>query len=171
MANEEIKELVHGLVADLEAQQTQTATLNQRLAAVLESASSTGDLVTAWVNAHGILIQVKFHPEAVERAGGLEGLGRYVTEATQKAAQQAKSRADEITEPLRAGFDKLPKLSDIFPGMPDPDEFIPTPVDPSLAPPDAEERVTGGAVFDSEEHYEDIEQSRPVRRGPFDQAW
>ncbi|MFW0786288.1 YbaB/EbfC family nucleoid-associated protein [Gordonia sp. CPCC 206044] len=170
MANEEMKEMLHTLLQDLDEQKADMSTLQQRLAAVTASASSTDDLATAWVNAKGILIQLKFHPDAVERAGGLTNLSRYITEATQKAAQAAQRQIDEIMAPMKARMDKLPKMSELYPGLPDLDDFVPEPVDPSIEPPDSPSRSVD-TFADPDEHYEDLDDARPVKRGPLDQAW
>ena len=111
MANEAMKEMLQELLQDFEKQRDDMSTLQSRLTSVMTHATSSGDLVTAWVNAQGVLIQLKFHPEAVERAGGLESLGRYVTEATQKAAQQAKAQLDEIMEPMKARMEAMPHIT------------------------------------------------------------
>ncbi|MYR07536.1 YbaB/EbfC family DNA-binding protein [Gordonia sp. SID5947] len=170
MANEEMKEMLHGLLQDLEKQKADMSTLQQRLAAVTASATSSDDLVTAWVNTKGILIQLKFHPDAVDRAGGLSNLGRYITEATQKAAQQAQTQMDEIMAPMKARMDTLPQISEMFPGLPDLDDFVPEPVAPSTEPPDSPKRVASD-VADPEEHYEELDETRPRGKGPLDQAW
>lgn len=170
MANEAMKEMLHELLQDFEQQKQDMSTLQERLTSVMTQARSTGDLVTAWVNAQGVLIQLKFHPEAVERAGGLEALGRYVTEATQKAAQQAKAQLDEIMAPMKARMESLPHINEMFPGMPDPADFIPEPVSPSLAPPDSPERSVVNTA-DSGEHYEELSERRPRTSGPVNKAW
>ncbi|GAC69351.1 YbaB/EbfC family nucleoid-associated protein [Gordonia soli] len=170
MANDEIKELLANLMTELEEQKTEMSTLQQRLSEVMASANSSNDLVTAWVNTKGILIQLKFHPEAVERAGGLDGLGRHVTEATQKAAQLAQAQVDEIMAPTKERVQGLPQMAEIFPGLPAIDDFIPQPVEPSTAPPDSPDRSPSGAT-DGEEHYENVEEPRSGRRSTWDQAW
>ncbi|MFW0796543.1 YbaB/EbfC family nucleoid-associated protein [Gordonia sp. CPCC 205515] len=169
MANEEMKEMLHTLLADLEQQKADMSTLQQRLASVTASASSAEDLVTAWVNTKGILIQLKFHPDAVDRAGGLSNLGRYITEATQKAAQEAQKQVDAIMAPMRQRVGDLPKLSDMFEGLPDLDDYVPEPVDPSTEPPDSPSRPV--SPYAEDEHYEEVERDRRSRRGPLDQSW
>lgn len=169
MANDEMQEMLHNLQADLAKQKADMATLQQRLAAITARASSSEDLVTAWVNTKGILIQLKFHPEAVERAGGLSNLGRYITEATQKAAQEAQKQVDGVMAPMKARVADLPKLSDMFDGLPDLDDFVPEPVEPSTQPPDSPSRPAPSYADD--DHYEDVDQDRRPKRGPLDQAW
>lgn len=169
MANDEMKEMLQGLLQDLDAQRADMATLQQRMASVIGSATSSADLVTAWVNTRGILIQLKFHPEAVERAGGLESLGRYITEATQAAAQQAKAKVDEIMAPMKARMDKMPQLSEMFPGLPDSSDYFPEPVEPSTEPPDSQARSTNVSP-NGDEYYEDVEERPQSRQGLYG-AW
>ncbi|MGV9712482.1 YbaB/EbfC family nucleoid-associated protein [Gordonia sp. NPDC003424] len=169
MPNEEMKDMLHDLLADLEKQKADMSTLQQRLAAVTASASSSEDLVTAWVNTKGVLIQLKFHPDAVERAGGLSNLGRYITEATQKAAQEAQKQVDGIMGPIKERVGNLPKMSEMFAGLPDLDDFVPEPVDPSIESPDSPVRPS--SPYAEDEHYEDVDDDPRARRGPLDQAW
>ena len=171
MANEEMKDMLGSLLEDLAAQQRDMATLQQRLAAVTASANSTDDLVTAWVNTQGIVISLKFHPDAVDRAGGLENLGRYIVEAVQQAAQNASAQVQEITAPMQARVDGMPQMSELFPGIPDAKDFLPEPVDPSLAPPDAPERDAASELPPEGEHYEEVEDLSPPQTGPVDRSW
>lgn len=168
MANEQMKEMLHELLEDLEKQKADMSTLQQRLAAITASATSTNNLVTAWVNTKGILIQLRFHPNAVEKAGGLSNLSRYITEATQKAAQEAQVKQNEVLAPMRERMKKLPKMSELYPGLPDVNDFVPKPVSPSVEPPDSPARAASPG---SKEHYEDVEDSRQSGRGPIDTAW
>ncbi len=168
MANEAMKEMLHELLQELAQQREDMSTLQQRLAAVMGTAKSTNDLVTAWVNARGILIQLQFHPDALERAGGLDALGRHITQATQKAAQEVKLQIDEILGPMRDRVKAMPQLSEMFPGIPDIDDYIPEPVEPSTEPPFSPERQT--PVDDDDEYYESLEQ-RPTPGGPLGRAW
>lgn len=183
MANEQAKELLHSLLDTLEEQKRDMATLQERLAAVVGKAWSTGDLVGVWVNAQGVVIQTKFHPEAMERAGGPAALARYVTEAAQKAAQAAQKTRDEIMAPLQRRMDGLPQMSEIFPGLPDAKDFVPEPVNPSLAEPDSSDRpvpILGspGSVADqsqvrddeAHEYYEEVE-TRPQRHSLHEPTW
>ena len=170
MVNEQAKELVNSLMETLREQQRDLSTLQERMAAITAAASSSQDLVRATVNSRGIVIQVQFHPDAVERSGGLAALGRYVTEAVQRAAQDAQSQVDELMAPMRERVEGLPQASEMFPGMPDADDFIPEPVDPSLAPPDAPERNRALST-DPDEFYGEMEQVRRQPDGPIDRSW
>nr|WP_212763557.1 YbaB/EbfC family nucleoid-associated protein [Gordonia araii] len=154
----------------LREQQRDSAQLQERMAAITATARSSQDLVEASVNSRGIVIEVKFHPEAVERSGGLAALGRYVTEAVQKAAQDAAAQVDELMAPTRSRLEGLPQANELFPGMPSPSEFIPEPVEPSLAPPNSPERQTT-AADDPDVYFAEVETVERSDSSPIDRSW
>ncbi|WP_327143720.1 YbaB/EbfC family nucleoid-associated protein [Nocardia sp. NBC_01327] len=124
------------------ADQMQTITKLQReRAALTASATVRGKRVTVTVNADGTLIEVKF-------GSGIEDLeypeiAKAVVEAAQQASAEVAQRGREVMAPVSKNRDRLPKLTDLIPGMPDLSRELAVPEPPvvSTAPPKAPERT------------------------------
>ncbi|MEC3913327.1 YbaB/EbfC family nucleoid-associated protein [Nocardia sp. CDC160] len=149
------------------AEQMRTITrLQQERAALTASATVRGKRVTVTVNADGTVIETKF-------GSGIEDLdypeiAKAVTEAAQQAAAEAARRSREIMAPVSQNRERLPKLADLIPGMPDLSKELTIPEPPvvSTAPPKSRERLGG---YQATEPNSDAAQ--PRRSGATDSGW
>ncbi|MVU78985.1 YbaB/EbfC family DNA-binding protein [Nocardia sp. ET3-3] len=145
--------------------QMRTITALQReRAALTASATVRGKRVTVTVNADGTVIETRF-------GSGIEELeyseiAKAVTEAAQQASAEVARRSRDIMAPVSQNRNRLPKLTDIIPGMPDLSKELAIPEPPvvSTAPPKSPERLGG-----FQDPGPDAEQ--PRRGGATDSGW
>ncbi|AYF77051.1 YbaB/EbfC family DNA-binding protein [Nocardia yunnanensis] len=157
MVNERARSDFADILDDFRDQMRTITQLQRERAALTASASVRGKRVTVTVNADGTLIETKF-------GSGIEDLdyheiAKAVTEAAQQASAEVARRGREILDPLSRNRDRLPKLMEMVPGMPDLGQELRIPEPPvvSTAPPkaperraaDPEERRSRGGATDS----------------------
>ncbi|MFE3984346.1 YbaB/EbfC family nucleoid-associated protein [Nocardia tengchongensis] len=162
MVNERAKADFTDILDDFRDQMRTITQLQQQRAAVTASASVRGKRVTVTVNADGTVIETKF-------ASNIDDLdypeiAKAVTEAAQQASAEVAQRSREIMAPVSQNRNRLPRLTELVPGMPDLTEALRIPEPPvvSTAPPKAPERR---AVEP------DSDDSRRNRGGATDSGW
>ncbi|WP_040804431.1 YbaB/EbfC family nucleoid-associated protein [Nocardia concava] len=162
MVNERARADFTDILEDFRDQMRNITQLQQQRAALTASASVRGKRVTVTVNADGTLIETKF-------GSGIEDLdyqeiAKAVTEAAQQACAEVARRGREVMAPVSQNRNRLPKLAELVPDMPDlaRELQIPEPPVVSTAPPKSPERHA--AERDSEE-------SRRNRGGATDSGW
>ncbi|WP_225729902.1 MULTISPECIES: YbaB/EbfC family nucleoid-associated protein [unclassified Nocardia] len=146
MTNEYPKSEMAAIIEDFEAEMVEIARIGAERARIIGRASVRGKRIGVAVNAEGTIIEIKF-------ASGIEDLSygeiaKGVTEAAQRAQEDAARQARELMAPLLARRSRLPKLSDLVDGMPDLTDRIPKPPLASTAPPGAPEREESTAAGD-----------------------
>ncbi|MEV6095115.1 YbaB/EbfC family nucleoid-associated protein [Nocardia sp. NPDC051981] len=164
MSNEQAKDDL-ATILDGFAEQMRTITRLQReRAALTASATARGKRVTVTVNADGTVIETRF-------GSGIEDLdyseiAKAVTEAAQQAAAEVARMGRDLMAPVSQNRNRLPKLADLVPGMPDLSKELAIPEPPvvSTAPPKSPERLGG-----YRESTTDTEQ--PRRGGATDSGW
>jgi DNA-binding protein YbaB len=121
----------------------QTVERTQRQWAQLTaSASAEEDRVTVTVNADGVIIDLRFAPEADELT--LDELAQAVVSATQDAARQVKQDGERVRTGMRerlwAEQAALPRMPEIVAKMPEVLARLPKPPEVSTARPGTEQR-------------------------------
>ncbi|GAB3207275.1 YbaB/EbfC family nucleoid-associated protein [Nocardia tengchongensis] len=162
MVNERAKADFTDILDDFRDQMRTITQLQQQRAAVTASASVRGKRVTVTVNADGTVIETKF-------ASNIDDLdypeiAKAVTEAAQQASAEVARRSREIMAPVSQNRNRLPRLTELVPGMPDLTEALRIPEPPvvSTAPPKAPERRAAEP---------DSDDSRRNRGGATDSGW
>ncbi|MFF0609135.1 YbaB/EbfC family nucleoid-associated protein [Nocardia tengchongensis] len=162
MVNERAKADFTDILDDFRDQMRTITQLQQQRAAVTASASVRGKRVTVTVNADGTVIETKF-------ASNIDDLdypeiAKAVTEAAQQASAEVARRSREIMAPVSQNRNRLPRLTELVPGMPDLTEALRIPEPPvvSTAPPKAPERRAAE---------QDLDDSRRNRGGATDSGW
>ncbi|MTE11535.1 YbaB/EbfC family nucleoid-associated protein [Nocardia aurantiaca] len=157
----ELAEILDGF-----GQQMRLITQLQRERAALTASATVRKRVTVTVNADGTVIETKFSSD-IEDLDYSE-IARAVTEAAQQAAAEVARRGREIMAPVSRNRDRLPKLADLVPGMPDLSKELAIPAPPvvSTAPPKSSERLDG--YRDGDTH---AEAAQPRRGGATDSGW
>lgn len=143
MTNEQRKADLAAILDGFAEQMRTITQLQRERAALTASATVRGKRVAVTVNADGTVIETKF-------GYGIEDLdypeiAKAVTEAAQQAAAEVARRSREIMAPVSQSRDRLPKLTDLVPGMPDLSKELAIPEPPvvSTAPPKSPERLGG----------------------------
>ncbi|MRH88618.1 YbaB/EbfC family DNA-binding protein [Nocardia sp. SYP-A9097] len=138
----------------------------------LLTASATSGRVTVTVNADCIVIATRFASDIGEF--GFDEIARAVTAAAQQASADMRRKTEELLRPLSDQRAKMPKLSELFEGMPDLESQAPTLPPASLAPPQARERLAQQAEpapeFTDAVDYEDWHSTRG-NSGPTSNSW
>ncbi|MEV6771247.1 YbaB/EbfC family nucleoid-associated protein [Nocardia sp. NPDC051030] len=141
MTNEREKSDLHAILDGFADQMRTITKLQRERAALTASASVRSKRVTVTVNADGTLIDIKF-------GSGIEDLdypeiAKAVLEAAQQASAEVARRSREVMAPVSQTRNRLPKLADLIPGMPDLSRELAIPEPPvvSTAPPKAPERI------------------------------
>ncbi|MGV9663642.1 YbaB/EbfC family nucleoid-associated protein [Nocardia niigatensis] len=165
MTNEQRKADLHAILDGFAEQMRTITQLQRERAALTASATVRGKRVTVTVNADGTVIETKF-------GSGIEDLdypeiAKAVTEAAQQASAEVARRGREIMAPVSQNRDRMPKLTDLVPGMPDLSKELAIPAPPvvSTAPPKSPERLGGYR----EPSADDAARSR--RGGATDSGW
>ncbi|WP_330183407.1 YbaB/EbfC family nucleoid-associated protein [Nocardia sp. NBC_01503] len=129
------------------ADQMRTITQLQReRAALTATATVRQKRVTVTVNAEGTVIETKFSAD-IEDLDYPE-IAKAVTEAAQQAAAEVARRGREVLAPVSQNRNRLPKLADLVPGMPDLSRELRVPEPPvvSTAPPKSPERTAAQPI-------------------------
>lgn len=129
--------------------------------------------VAATVNADGVLVDLKFGRDASDL--DYPELARAVIEAVQQATEDVGRKTKELMAPVMEQKARLPKLSDLIPGMPDLSDRKPTRERAPLAKPvpahreaDAPEEESAPMAFDNVEVVKQGESRQP---GVTDSSW
>ncbi|MRH92853.1 YbaB/EbfC family DNA-binding protein [Nocardia sp. SYP-A9097] len=124
------------------ADQMRTITQLQReRAALTATATVRQKRVTVTVNAEGTVIETKFGSDIADL--DYPEIAKAITEAAQQAAAEVAQRGREVLAPVSQNQNRLPKLADLVPGMPDLSRELRIPEPPvvSTAPPKSPERT------------------------------
>ncbi|WP_067695729.1 YbaB/EbfC family nucleoid-associated protein [Nocardia jejuensis] len=141
MSNERARADLNDILEGFADQMRTITELQRERAALTATATVRQKRVTVTVNAEGTVIETKF-------GSGIEDLdyaeiAKAVTEAAQQASAEVAARGREVLAPVSQNRDRLPKLSDLVPGMPDLSRELRAPEPPvvSTAPPKSPERL------------------------------
>ncbi|MFF0491341.1 YbaB/EbfC family nucleoid-associated protein [Nocardia sp. NPDC003482] len=102
---------------DIESTLQNISRLQRERLRLVGRASVRRNRVTATVNADGVLVDLKFGRDVEDL--DYADLARAVVEAAQEATADVGRKARELMAPLEEQRARLPKLSDLVPGMPD----------------------------------------------------
>ncbi|WP_245402135.1 YbaB/EbfC family nucleoid-associated protein [Nocardia albiluteola] len=129
---------LEGMLADAQQQLRDIASIQQRRAQLVGTATASNRRVTVSVNANGVVIETKFGP-GIENLG-FSAIARAVTEAAQRASEDLAAKNRELVAPLEGRRARMPRINDLVAGMPDLLGQMPKPPEPSLAPPNSDDR-------------------------------
>jgi len=122
--NAAMRQQVDSLLAGLHRQTAALQSAQTQAAGVTGRAASTDGLVTAIVNAAGVVTDVQFAPTAFTRSAP-DKLARSVVAVIQQATADAQQQVDAVLAPVRGD---LPDLPDVFAGAPALKDLLPKPV-------------------------------------------
>ncbi|GAB2688914.1 YbaB/EbfC family nucleoid-associated protein [Nocardia thraciensis] len=160
------------LMDDIQDTLETIARLQRERTALVGKASVRRGRVSAVVNADSVLVDLKFGRDVEDLE--YPELARAVIEAVQEASADVNRKARELMSPLDEQRARLPKLSDMVPGMPDLREQVPPPERAPVTKPGAQE-IFGSAddtgrpmTFDN---VEVVEKRDPREPGITDSGW
>jgi DNA-binding protein YbaB len=131
------------LMDDIQSTLQTVARLQRERAALVGRATVRRGRVSVAVNADNVLVDVQFGRD-IEDLDYPE-LARAIVEATQAATVDVGRKSKELMQPLQEQRARLPKLSDLVPGMPDIRGRLPVPEPPPWTRP-----ASGRADADAE---------------------
>ncbi|MGX1806328.1 YbaB/EbfC family nucleoid-associated protein [Nocardia sp. NPDC055321] len=156
---------------EFSAQMRAIAEMSRKRAQLTAIGTASSGRVTITVNADMIVIATKFSSEIDELTH--DEIAKAVTAASQNAATEMKRKAAELMAPLQDERAKMPKLSELFEGMPDLVDEAPLTLPASLAAPNSRERLAAEAEpapeFDGALDYEDWQSGQSS--GITDRRW
>ncbi|MFF2549627.1 YbaB/EbfC family nucleoid-associated protein [Nocardia sp. NPDC058058] len=135
MSNEMARARLADLVESVKTGMESIARAQQEQAKLTATGTAANRRVTATVNAHGVLVDLKF-ADSIDELSPAE-LAREVVVATQAAAVEVQRRTAEVLAGLQQDNARIPRLSEFIPGIPDVHDMLPTPPPVSMAPPGA----------------------------------
>ncbi|MFE7717976.1 YbaB/EbfC family nucleoid-associated protein [Nocardia rhizosphaerihabitans] len=136
MTNEHAKAQLADILEGVQAQMRAIAQVQQDRARIVASAT-VRKRVTVSVNADFKVIETKFSSDIDDLT--YPEIARAVTEAAQQACAEVARQTAAMMSPIQDGHTRLPKITDLVDDMPD--LLVPQPVEASLAPPNAPERL------------------------------
>lgn len=140
MSNESARARLADLMESVQAGMASIARVQQEQARLTATATGAGRRITATVNAHGVLVELKFTGDIEDLP--YADLAREVVAATQAAAIEVQRKTKDLLEDLKQDNARIPRLSEFVPGIPDVHDLLPTPPEVSMAAPDALDRKT-----------------------------
>jgi len=129
------------IIARAQEQMSEIAKLQNQQVALVASATVADGMVTVSVNAQGVVIETKIDRDYFEEFD-LDDLSKHITEAAQAAARDVQSRAQELIAPALDRRAVFPSFSEFFEGAPDIGKLVSEMPKPSMAPPNASERLS-----------------------------
>lgn len=148
--NAAMRQQVDSLLAGLHRQAAALQSAQARVAEVTGRATSVDGLVTATVNAAGIVTDVQFAPTAFTRSTP-DKLARSVVDVIQQAAAAAQQEVEDALAPVRADVPDLPDVfaPDVIPGVPSLKDLLPNPAarQPPRAQDDDEDFGNGSVLW------------------------
>lgn len=153
------------LMEDIRATLNTVARLQRERAALVGRATVRRGRVSVAVNADNVLVDLKFGRD-VEDLDYPE-LARAVIEATQAATVEVGRKSRELMQPLQDQRARLPKLSDLVPGMPNLRDQLPVPEPPPLTRPGDRNRSASGEFDDVDM----VDRRGPREPGVTDSGW
>lgn len=136
MSNEQARSDLHTVIDGVQEQLRTIGRIQQERAEIIGTAT-VRKRVTVTVNADNRVIETKFAAD-IDDLDYAE-IAKAVTEAAQQAAAEVARKTAELTAPYHEQRARMPKLSDLIDGMPQ--LRIPAPVEASLDPPKARDRL------------------------------
>jgi DNA-binding protein YbaB len=118
VSNDAARHDLNDLLARVQEQMADFATLQKKRAALTARASTAEGTVEVTVNAQGTVVRTVID-EAYFDEFDLPELGNYITSAAQTAAQEVWRRSAELLAPLTERRSRMPSLSDHIEGAPD----------------------------------------------------
>lgn len=135
MTNEAAKARLVELVESVQAGMQAIARMQREQVTMTESATDTRRRVTVVVNANGVVVETRLSADVEDLTP--EELARAFTEAAQAAALGMARRTREMVASLNKHHQRIPRLSEFIPGIPDVQDLLPTPPEASLEAPAA----------------------------------
>lgn len=136
------------VLGSLEEQLRRVAEIERQRAELTVSAATPDMRVTATVDANGYLIDLEFSSDIGDMS--YEQIAAAVVATTRQAIAESARRSGELFEPLNEYRMRMPKLSELFEGMPDSEfRLVPPGADIAAEPP-AEESPTDTAIPEAE---------------------
>lgn len=123
MVNEYARAEMASVLDQVQQQLRTIAQVHQERARIVGTGTARR-YVTVSVDADGRVNETKFGAGIEELTYG--DIAKAMTEATQRAARDAQCQANELTELVQQQRARLPQLTDLIDGMPDPETELPT---------------------------------------------
>lgn len=133
MPNERLQEDAATLLDGLDQQLRGLAEFQRQRARLTASVTACDKRIRVTVNADGLLIHTEFADDVSDLT--YDEIAAAMTSAVQAAAAQVQQRSQELMEPLRVRRARLPKLSEIIEGAPDPGAALPPAPPAPKSPP------------------------------------
>lgn len=135
MPNEMARARLADLVESVKSGMESIARAQQEQAQLTATATGAGRRITATVNAHGVLVDLKF-ADSIDELSPAE-LAKEIVATTQAAAIEVQRKTQEVLAALQSDTARIPRLSEFVPGIPDVHDMLPTPPPVSMAAPGA----------------------------------
>ncbi|WP_194817353.1 YbaB/EbfC family nucleoid-associated protein [Nocardia sp. XZ_19_385] len=155
-----------GMLEEFRARMRDIAEMQQQRVKLVATATTKDRQISVTVNANGVVIETKFGSGIDEYS--YDDIAKAITRLAQQAAEDVFGQSQEVMAPLAAERARLPKLSDVIPGMPDVQSEIPLAPPVSVAPPGSAERAEDELVFTDVEIRNDGAESG---KGVTDSVW
>ncbi|GAB2669569.1 YbaB/EbfC family nucleoid-associated protein [Nocardia goodfellowii] len=157
---------INELLADFRSQMQDIVKMQQQRVKLTGTATTKDKQISVTVNANGIVIETKFGSHIDEYS--YDDIAKAVTRLAQQAADDVTTKTAELVEPLRAERDRLPKLHEVIPGLPDFQSEIPTEPEVLLSPPNSPDRADDDMVFTDVVDYQERDETG---KGVTDSVW
>ena len=153
MSNEAARDRVNDMLAGLRDQLADVAAMQKKQAELTAGGQAADGTVEVTVNARGQVVRTVIDKSYFDDHE-FEELGGHITEAAQAAAAEASRRVAEMLAPITERHNKMPSLSDIVEGLPDPSDVLPPGLDlfgPGPRPQEDSSVPSAGARYDDGE--------------------
>ncbi|MEV6273928.1 YbaB/EbfC family nucleoid-associated protein [Nocardia sp. NPDC051832] len=157
---------IHGLLADFRSQMQDIVKMQQQRVKLMGTASTKDKQITVTVNANGVVIDTKFGSGIGDYS--YDDIAKAITRLAQQAAEDVTGKTQQLVEPLRAQRERLPKLHEVIPGLPDFQSEIPTEPPVLVSPPGSRDRDEEEMVFTD---VVDYQVSDDTGKGVTDSVW
>ncbi|MEV0762958.1 YbaB/EbfC family nucleoid-associated protein [Nocardia sp. NPDC050435] len=156
---------ISGVMEEFRTRIREIAEMQQQRVKLTATATTKDRQISVTVNANGVVIQTKFGSGIDEYS--YDDIAKAITRLAQQAAEDVFGQSKEVMAPLAEERARLPKLSDVIPGMPDFQSEIPMEPPVSVAPPGAAEREDELVFTDVER----LEEKPETGKGVTDSVW
>ncbi|MFI7666835.1 YbaB/EbfC family nucleoid-associated protein [Nocardia sp. NPDC049526] len=137
------EELLAEMMASVQASMTSLRDAYQQRAQLTGTGTAADKKVTVVVNADGLLIETRMDEDITELSP--DEIAQAVTAAAQQAFTEIKRKTEELVAPMRERQGRMPKLSELLPGIPDDLTSLPTAIAASTTPQASAEPQESGA--------------------------
>ncbi|MER7453402.1 YbaB/EbfC family nucleoid-associated protein [Nocardia beijingensis] len=124
MAEEIDEALIADMLEGVGANITAIRRFIQERARLTAEGFAANKRVTVLVDADGHIVETRLAPDYDELSRS--ELAAAITAAAQQATAEIQRRTAELTAPIRKRHERVPKISELFPGMPDLAEMLST---------------------------------------------